>query len=198
MVRAMDAGPDAWAEAARGADELAPFAHALADLLTEATARGSEIVHWSTARELRKKLNFIPGPDTDLWRMWIGAAWRPVVTRTQYFAAPETEDWTLFGLIRTAAALQLQGIAAELGRQGEKFPTQAEIKEIAAAFTQRQHMLDGLDKPEPPESDAEWAAVKQFLDHYVALATALRRYQEAICVYVDWLKADGRWPIRGD
>lgn len=194
----MDASVELFAKAARAADELTPHTLALADLIGGAARSGTEIIHWSTARELRKKLNSIPGPDTDLWRMWIGAAWRPVVTRTQYFAAPETGDWTLFGLVRSATALQLHGMAAELRRQCEKFPTPPEIRKIALAFTRRHTMLDALNSPEPPDSEAGWAAVKDFLNHYVALADALHRYQDAICLYVDRLKADGKWPIRGD
>jgi hypothetical protein len=184
-------------EAAQATDELSRSVHTLADLMSDAASRGSEIVHWSVARVLRKKRRRIPDGGTDLWGLWIGTDAYPSITLDQFVAQPETADWMLFGLTVFVVADRVQVMLAELTRPIETFATGMQIKELASGLARRKSVLNGLQQLEQPSTDEEWAALKCFLRRYRELAQALRRFDDANDFYVERLRADGRWPIRG-
>lgn len=184
-------------EAAQATDELTRSVHTLADLMSDAASRGSEIVHWSVARVLRKKRRRIPDGGTNLWGLWIGVDDRPSITFDQFVARPETADWMLFNLTVFVAANRVQVMSAELARPIKTFPTGMQIKELASGLARRKSVLDRVDKLEQPSTDEEWAALKCFLRRYRELAQAVRRFDDANNLYVERLRADGRWPIPG-
>jgi hypothetical protein len=187
-------------EAAEAAEALTDVVAALAALVGDAAERGVDLVHWTTARELAKKGRFLPDRATDLWCMWVGAAARPCVTLADYMAAPERVEWSwdLFQLIVSAASAQLEAMAAELGRQRTRFPTSSELAGLTARLVQWQGVLVALRALDPAASRDDWMAVRRFLARYPALAERLRDFNAAVAAYVRRLKADGKWPIRGD
>jgi hypothetical protein len=187
-------------EAAEAAEALTDVVAALAALVADAADRGIDLVHWTTARELAKKGSFLPDRATDLWCMWIGAAARPCVTLADYMAAPERVEWSwdLFGLIVAATSGQLEGMAAELGRQRARFPTSPELAGLTSRLVQWQGVLATLEQLDPAASSDDWIAVRRFLARYPALADRLRDFNAAVAAYVARLKADRKWPIRGD
>ena len=186
-------------EAAEAAEALTDIVGALAALIAEGADRGSDILHWTTARELAKKAHFVPDRSTDLWCAWPGAAARPRVTLADYVAAPERIEWswTLFELIASALADELDGMAAELTRQRTKFATTPELAELTVRLAHWRCALAPLRELDPPAASDDWTAVRGFLVRYVALTDRLREFGAAVAAYVGRLKADEKWPIRG-
>jgi len=187
-------------EAAEAAEALTDIVAALAALIADAADRGSDLLHWTAARELAKKAQYLPERSDDLWHMWIGAAARPCVTLAEYVAAPERFEWSrvLFDLIVRAAHLQLEGMVAELARQRARFPTTPELADLTARLAQWQGVLSPLLQLDEPTASDDWVAVKRFLARYPALADRLRDFNAAVAAHVGGLKADGKWPIRGN
>jgi hypothetical protein len=194
----MNTNVEVWREAARAADELIEGVHTLAGLIAEAAAKGSEIIHWSSARVLRKKRQSIPRRDTNLWDSWIGADDRPRVTLAEFAARPETADWMLFDLTLFVVANQVQGMSAEFSRQIRKFAAKPQIEELALSLARPQRALEALRNIDRPCTDEEWLGLKQFIERYIDLADALHQFNDAVETYVERLRADGRWPVRGD
>ena len=181
-----------FAEAAAAADELAAGLSKLSRFVADTAGRGTEEIHWSTARELSKRTYY--SRDTSLW---IGAAPRARTTLAEIMVEPRSQDWDLVSTSVAGTWHQIDRLALDLKRENEKFSYRPLFGGLIKSLQANAPILQAVPMAQPQSAD-ELVAAKDFLTRYAILVDEICTLHEAVGAYVNRLKSDGKWPIRGD
>jgi hypothetical protein len=180
--------------AAEACDGLGEIFSALAARIADAARRGGDLIDWTTARALWKQLGTLL-PDSSLW---IGAGARERITLADIMPDPRSGDWDMIQVAVRTAAEQVQRVRIELSRELQKFSARPFVRETVESLRAREGALERLLALDPPQAVGELAALKRFLPRLVTLLARIADLCAAVDAYVARLRADGKWPIRGD
>jgi hypothetical protein len=146
---------------------------------------------------LRKKLHGIHSKTT---RVWIGQVVNIKETLEDYMAAPSDSDsWKVILDAIEGTRGEVMAILSELKSDSKDLSTLPFYSELLLTLAERERILSKVRTiKEPPKSPPELEAVKVFLDRYSKLIEELGNLNTEIAKFIERLRQDGKWPIRGD
>jgi hypothetical protein len=93
---------------------------------------------------------------------------------------------------------EVRALSSVLKSDGQELSTLPFYKDLLVSLAERERTLSSLLALSAPQSADELNALKRFLERYVILIEQLGKLTDAIAVFINKLRADGKWPIRGE
>jgi hypothetical protein len=183
-------------DAADAIDTVVGTLDKLIKLLTDAAHSGSDLIAWSTARSLKKKLSGVHSSSVVLWQS------QTIVLKSRledFIANPAPEDWVALKGIFSGTLGEVRSISSELKADSKNLSTLPFFKDLLVTLGERELVLSKLlDEKVTPQTKEQLDALKAFLLRYVALIEQLGILTDRIADFINRLRADGKWPIKGD
>jgi hypothetical protein len=155
----------------------------------------ADVVNWVTARQLLKHLQGIHSRTTSLW-VSQGVVLRN--TLAEFLADPRSEDWIEVRDAVAGTLREVEKISDDLNYESTEYSTLPFYADMALSLAERKRTLTALLALDPPKTPEQLSALRAFLERYVILIEKLGELNKILAAHIERLKADGKWPIRGD
>jgi hypothetical protein len=192
----MDLSLGVFKDAAEAIDKLADTVEKLRKMIAAAIGGGYELMKWSEARETRKKMSSVYSGALHIWQGQVVA----LVGSVEDFLEHPTDESGWKG-VREAVASTLKGVSSLLEKlqlDRDRVITEEFFAELSLTLKLRERALTKLLEIPTPRSEQEIESVRSFLKKYLVLVDQLQNALKLLNEYIEKLKQDGKWPIRGD
>jgi hypothetical protein len=182
-------------DAGEALDKIMDAVSKFAKMIGSAAGTASEIIEWNVARNTRKTLLNVSITGT-----YVSQTQTRILLPTleEYIENPDPKNWNLIKESIESTLASVRKMSDELKGAAMAIATTEFFPVLVGAVAQRQLMLMRISKIPAPQTGEEIEAVKEFLRKYKLLVEQLVEANSALGKYIDGLKAQNKWPIRGD